>query len=203
MRDFTPLPTSLTSNSIANHMSLQINIKVTDTVTPVLAQLHEELCDRTEQHGYIAFAAEAEMSMHIEMPPKTEFMTTFLETCITSPRWRGIVSWSARLKAKRQSRLPIVRYFTRSAEARRLASCLSVTISGTLRACVYHLPVQAVCKGPRSMRMTVAGATVVLFYQPPPRALIRRTVEMWRWAEICAVWRSTCRRVRSASRNSK
>lgn len=46
-------------------MSLQVNITVTDTATPVLAQLHRELTDRTDLHQYIGAAAEAGTRLHI------------------------------------------------------------------------------------------------------------------------------------------
>ena len=54
---------------------------------------------------------------------------------------------------------------------------------------------------PFSARVSCLIARLLYFpLQPPPRALMRRTVAMNRWAEIWAFWRSSCRRVRSASR---
>ena len=46
-------------------MSLQVNITVTDTATPVLSGLHRELTDRTGLNKYIGAAAEAGTRLHI------------------------------------------------------------------------------------------------------------------------------------------
>jgi hypothetical protein len=46
-------------------MSLGINIEVTDKATPILAELHRELTDRTGLHKYIGAAAEAGTRLHI------------------------------------------------------------------------------------------------------------------------------------------
>lgn len=48
-------------------MSLQVNIQVNDTATPVLARLHQELRDRIELNRYIAAAAEAGTRIHIRV----------------------------------------------------------------------------------------------------------------------------------------
>ena len=46
-------------------MSLKIDIAVSDKATPVLADLHRELTDRTGLHKYIGAAAEAGTRLHI------------------------------------------------------------------------------------------------------------------------------------------
>jgi hypothetical protein len=46
-------------------MSLKIDIAVSDKGTPVLADLHRELSDRTSLHKYIGAAAEAGTRLHI------------------------------------------------------------------------------------------------------------------------------------------
>lgn len=46
-------------------MQLAVNITATDDATPILAELHRELTDRTELNQYIAAAEEAGTRMHI------------------------------------------------------------------------------------------------------------------------------------------
>lgn len=57
-------------------MSLTVNIKVTDKATPVLAELHRELTDRTELHQYIGAAGEAGTRMHIRAAAKDRHYTS-------------------------------------------------------------------------------------------------------------------------------
>jgi hypothetical protein len=45
--------------------ALSINIQVTDKATPILAELHRELTDRTGLHKYIGASAEAGTRLHI------------------------------------------------------------------------------------------------------------------------------------------
>jgi hypothetical protein len=55
--------------------ALSINIAVTDKATPILAELHRELTDRTTLHKYIGAASEAGTRLHIRKAAQARHTT--------------------------------------------------------------------------------------------------------------------------------